>query len=159
MKQGLSAKSLLIAFGAVIVLYFAGFYGIEHLRHRKGPWEVRFGTGPNGVPFAEISQPALRISEVKLAFPGETSTNAAQTVRFERPTPGTAVPFGRVIYEDLTFLPGVVTLDLYGHEVELLPRTLILNRKSVPWRSGAVIELSRDGKPSKPPQPPAARER
>ena len=39
-------------------------------------------------------------------------------------------------------MPGTVTMDLFGHEVELLPRTLIVNKKEVPWKSNTAIELS-----------------
>jgi hypothetical protein len=62
-----------------------------------------------------------------------------------------------VIYEDLTFLPGVVTFDLFGHEVELLPRALIANKKQVPWKSGVTIDLWPTNKPAEPPRPPKAR--
>lgn len=157
MKPGFPIRSLLAVFGAVVVLYFSAFHGIEYLRHRKGPWEIQFATSADGVPFAEVRQPALRISSVRLVFPGEVSADPPTTIRFERPVPVTPVPFGRVLYEDLTFLPGVVTLDLFGHEIELVPRTLMLNRKAIPWRSGAVIEVSRDLKPARPPQTPAER--
>ena len=42
------------------------------------------------------------------------------TVEFDRPRK--AAVFGRVIYEDLMQLPGVVTFNLFGHEVELMRR-------------------------------------
>ena len=35
----------------------------------------------------------------------------------------------------VTVLPGTVTLEFAGHEVELLPRTLYLNRRPHPWQS------------------------
>jgi hypothetical protein len=59
-----------------------------------------------------------------------------------------------VIYEDLTFLPGVVTFDLLGHEVELLPRALVVNKKLVEWQSGMTVDLWPTNKPAEPPQPP-----
>jgi hypothetical protein len=63
------------------------------------------------------------------------------------------VIFGRVLYEDLTILPGVVTFDLFGHEIELLPRTLIINKKEIPWKSESVLELWPTNKPVQPPKP------
>jgi hypothetical protein len=44
-----------------------------------------------------------------------------------------ALPFGECIYQDLMFLPGVVTMNLLGHEIELMPRTLVIDKKEVPW--------------------------
>ena len=155
MKLGRPFQILIALFALVLALYLASFHGLEYLRHRKGPWSVRFDATTDGTPFAEISQPRLGINSVRLIFPGETFTNAAETIHFALPEPTHPVPFGRVIYEDLTFLPGVVTFDLFGHEIELVPRTLVVNRKAIPWRPGAMIELARDRKPATPPQPPA----
>jgi len=31
------------------------------------------------------------------------------------------------------FLPGVVTMNLLGHEIELMPRTLVIDKKEIPW--------------------------
>lgn len=159
MKLGRPWRIALTLFAVVFALYLGGYHGIEHLRHRKGPWSVRFDAAPDGSPFAEISQPRLGIAGVRLVFVGETFTNRAETISFARPEPLRAVPFGRVIYEDLTFLPGVVTLDLFGHEIELVPRILVVNRKAIPWRSEATITLRRENKPATPPQPPEANAR
>lgn len=155
MKPGRPFQILIAFFALVLALYLASFHGVEYLRHRKGPWSVRFDRMADGTPFAEISQPHLGITGARLLFRGEIFTNAAETVAFVQPGPARPVPFGRVIYEDLTFLPGVVTFDLFGHEIELVPRILVVNRKAIPWRPGAVVEVAREGKPATPPQPPA----
>jgi len=125
-------------------LYFGGYFGVEHLRHRKGPWEVEF-LATNGAPAIRISQPALGLSNVVVVLANEPLAPgfAGSTASFAEPrnTPY-AVPHGRVIFEDLTFLPGTVTFDLHGHGIELLPRMLILNRRQVAWRSGEVHTLT-----------------
>jgi len=157
MRSSFPAKAVLIVFGVVTALYFAAFRGIEYLRVRKGPWEVAFGGDTEGNATLTVSQPALGLSGVRIVARGERATNAQAVVRFDvvkRP-----VPDGRVIYEDLTFLPGVVTFDFHGHEVELLPRTLIVNKRLVPWQSGATVELWPTNKPAEPPQPPKPRRR
>jgi hypothetical protein len=51
------------------------------------------------------------------------------------------LPFGELLYQDPTFLPGTVTMRLFGHVVELLPRVLTVDKKEYPWQSGAVIQL------------------
>jgi len=157
MRSGFPAKTAVIVFAVVTVLYVVVFQGIEYLRARKGPWEVAFGGDSEGNATLTVSQPALGVSGVRIVARGERATNAQATVRFDqvqRP-----VPDGRVIYEDLTFLPGVVTFDFHGHEVELLPRSLIVNKRLVPWQNGATVDLWPTNKPAEPPQPPKTRSR
>ncbi|MFM1770696.1 MAG: hypothetical protein RJA22_3225 [Verrucomicrobiota bacterium] len=152
MRAGITPKSIALAFVIVAALYFGVFAGIEHLRHRQGPWQATFALTPAGEPTVTLQQAHRGLTDVRLVFHGETTTNAPGTVRFDRVQQ--AALFGRVIYEDLTFLPGVVTFDLFGHEVELLPRALIVNRRAVGWTNGMTIELWPTNKPAQPPQPP-----
>ncbi len=42
---------------------------------------------------------------------------------------------------DTTFLPGTVTFELFGHEIELLPRALIIDRQEHAWQPNAAINL------------------
>ena len=159
MPSAFSPKSIALLFVAVLGLYLATFYGIERARLRKGPWEVDFQTNGSGNAMVVVSQPRLGLAAVKIVFHGEhpTATNLPARVSFDRVKLPT--PFGRVIYEDLTFLPGVVTFDLFGHEIELLPRTLIANKRQVPWQSGATVDLWPTNKPAEPPQPPKPKNR
>lgn len=131
------------AFGLALLLYAAAFWWIEHTRHRKGAWDVRF-TSTNGTPALVIHQPRVGVTNVTLLFPGKTMTHAAATVRFDaaRPVPFD-LPFGQCIFLDTTFLPGTVTMRLFAHEVELLPRTLILDHRERAWRAGEVISVGR----------------
>ena len=43
--------------------------------------------------------------------------------------------------------------DFFGHEIELLPRTLYINRKAHPWNSNEAITLSAADKPAALPEP------
>lgn len=155
MKSGVTPKSIVLLFPIVLVAYLGVFYGLEHLRHRKGPWEVEFRTNSQGEPTILVSQRDAGLNGATLVFHGEQTTNDPGRVVFDRVQQKAA--FGKVIYEDLTFLPGVVTFDLFGHEVELLPRTLIVNKKEIPWTSGAIIDLWPTNKPAEPPHPPKKR--
>lgn len=136
----------------VLAFYFGGFHGLEYLRVRKGPWELTFEPTSGGVagsaPVIVVNQPASGVSAVKLVFHGEHATNAPGTVRFDGVEKNAI--FGELIYEDLTFLPGVVTFNVFGHELELMPRVLVVNRREVPWQSGAVIDLWPTNKPAVP---------
>jgi hypothetical protein len=44
---------------------------------------------------------------------------------------------------DPTFLPGTLTFRLFGHEIELLPRVLMLDHQEHLWRSDEVIRLGK----------------
>ena len=136
-------KQALAVFGVCTVIYLGGFWAAQHWRARRGPWEVTFGTAPSGIPLVEIAESRLGISGVQLLFPGTNAPPSAGpvTVRFDQPARRGDPPFGRVKFLDTTFLPGTVTFDLFGHEVELLPRTLIVDKREIPWRPGQRLEL------------------
>lgn len=137
-------KQALAMLGVCAVLYFGGFWAMQHWRARRGPWEVTFQTTGEGVPQLTLAAPGLGVSNVQVVFPGTNlpALKAPVLVRFDDPARGAAVPFGRVKFLDTTFLPGTVTFELFGHEIELLPRTLIVDKQEHPWRSGERIELS-----------------
>lgn len=136
-------RQALAVLGVCAVLYFGGFWAMQHWRARRGPWEVTFQTTGPGFPQLTIAAPKLGVSNVLLVFPGTNlpAPKAPVLVRFDDPARVAAVPFGRVKFLDTTVLPGTVTLDLFGHEIELLPRTLIVNKREHPWRNGERLEL------------------
>jgi hypothetical protein len=133
-------KHAALAFVIALVGYLF-FYGCDaHLRARKGPWIVNFQASTNGEPLLVIDQPALNIhTQVLLA--GEKATNTPGVALFKSPQ-HLNTPFGRVRFHDLTYLPGTITLDVYGHEIELLPRTLVLNTREVGWTNGITYVLT-----------------
>lgn len=153
MKQTITLKSVLITFIVTVVFYLCAYNGLQYLQTRRGPWEATFATDDAGHPAITLDQPKLNISSVELLFLGETvdRTNLSERVFFDKPRK--PAPFGTVIYDDLMFLPGVVTLDVFGHEIEFLPRTLIINKKEYPWNSDTTIELSASNKPPVRPKP------
>jgi hypothetical protein len=133
-------KHAAIAFAIALVGYVL-FYGCDsHLRSRKGPWVVSFQANTNGEPLLVIDQPFLKI-HTQILLAREKATNAPGVVEFKSPQ-HLQTPFGRVRFHDLTYLPGTVTLDVYGHEVELLPRTLVLNTKEVGWTNDITYVLA-----------------
>ena len=137
-------KHLVAAFLLAALLYAAGFALDQHLRTRHGPWAVTFTREPSGDPALVIQQRPLGIRDVKIVFGGESASHRVETVSFDRP--GETLPFGRVKFDDLTVLPGTVTIEFAGHEIELLPRTLYLNRRSRPWENGVAITLKSEDK-------------
>ena len=155
MKPAAAAKPFLIVFLVVLALYLGSFHGLEFFRHRKGPWQLDFSANNQSEPIVVIRQPANQITNLTLVFHEEKVTNNAGSVSFGKVKQ--PVPFGRLLYQDLTFLPGVLTFDFYGHEIEILPRVLVVNKKEFPWRSGTTIDLWPTNKPATPPQPPKQR--
>src|SRR5664279_4008047 len=135
MKPQGPAKHLIVAFLLALVGYIFIYQTIEHQRTRKGPWQVSFTQGTASAPTLIITQPRLGITNVQISFPGETLpvTNSQPTTTtlffaLPRPVPYD-VPFGKCVFMDATFLPGTITFELFGHEIELLPRALIIDRK------------------------------
>lgn len=144
MKSGSSIKHFLTAFLIAGLGYFVVFHAVEGLRADKGPWQVSFTSNSNGDATIVIDQPGLAIKNVHITFPDSKSNRAGSPVvyTFNQPTNTPfAVPFGECKLMDLRFLPGTVTLQLYGHEIELLPRALMINRQEYPWRQNGVIKL------------------
>jgi hypothetical protein len=147
MKSG-AWKHFALAGILAMALYVVSYSSIEYLRQRKGGWQVMFSSDASGEPAVRVTQPALSLTDIQFRFPGEkiSASNLHQTIVFDHPI--TNVPFGRVVFIDTTFLPGTVTFDLFGHEVELLPRVLIVNKREVPWQSNQSLNFSPDEKRS-----------
>ena len=138
------AKQFILVFLLVLAGYIICYQGIEHRRTHNGPWRVTFTTGSNDVPTIVIHQPRLTIANVQIRFAGETlrPTNAPATLVFSEPKPVPyEVPFGKCVFMDTTFLPGTVTFQLFGHEIELLPRALVIDRQEHRWEPDSEIAL------------------
>ena len=147
MKREGALRQFLIIFLVAAAAYGVLFAVIEKMRGRRGPWQVSFGEAA-GAPAIVIDQPRLGITNVTLVFEGLPAERSPlhplqrPPWRFAeaRPVPFD-VPYGRVIFLDTTFLPGTVTLQLFGHEIEFIPRVLVLDHEEHAWRCGEVIRL------------------
>ena len=147
MKSRGAARHFIFAFLIALIGYALFYYGIEHRRARKGAWQVAFTNNAEGVPALIINQSKLALTNVQVLFAGETMSGAHRggVMRFDQPQPVPCdVPFGKCVFMDLTFLPGTVTLQLFGHEIELLPRVLMIDHEEHPWRSESVTTLRRE---------------
>ena len=146
MNSGGLLKHVVLAFVIAVILYAVFFYGIEHRRMVNGPWRVTFTNDTAGVPELIVTQPKLKISNLKLDFPNNKlpPTNSNSLMMFDTPKEVPfPVPFGQCIFMDTTFLPGTITFNLFGYEIELLPRVLIIDKKEYPWQSNTNITLIR----------------
>ena len=135
-------KHFALAFIIALVLYFFAYHAIEHRRTRNGAWLVTF-TNRSAAPALVINEPQLHISDVTIVFPGQSASFTNQTIRFNPPQPVPFdLPFGQCIFDDPTCPPGTIVIVAFGHEIELLPRTLTLDRREHIWQSGEVIVLT-----------------
>jgi hypothetical protein len=133
-----------------LALYILAFASMQSCRTSKGPWELVFFSDNTGTPGLLITQPKLNISE-RVIFTDRKlpQNNLTRERRFDDPTK-TNAPFGEIIFQDLTFLPGTVTFNFFGHEIELLPRVLTIDKQEHAWKNGEVISVAGPGKSSRP---------
>ena len=127
----------------VIVGYFVVFNWVERRRFVKGPWKLTFSQ-TNGSPMLLINQTTLGISNVTLVFSGvPVTTNTSETVAFGQ---GRAVPFdlpfGKCVFLDPLFLPGTAVCEVFGHQIQVMPRVLTIDGVERPWSSGEAISLT-----------------
>jgi hypothetical protein len=145
MKKNRSLRTLALLFVAVLAFYVIAYAWIEHRRSRQGPWQVLFTNDSSGAPLVVIDQPFLAISNVQIRFADAAlPTNfSGKKITFARPRPVPyELPFGECIFMDTTFQPGSVVLRVQGHEVQLLPRVLTVDRQEHAWRSGEALSAS-----------------
>lgn len=146
MKPDGFIKQAAAVFAIALVIYICGYTAIEHRRTRNGPWQVAFTNDSSGAPAILINQPQLAITNVVITFPGEKMvplTNAATPLAFAQPRAVPFnVPFGKCVFMDATSLPGTIAFELFGHEIQLLPRVLTIDKTEQPWQSGARLTLN-----------------
>jgi hypothetical protein len=143
-------KHLSVAFALALGLYVVGFAWLEHRRHRLGPWDVTFIQAGQMSPRVVINQPALEIRDVQIEFATPATPTASTNVQIRfagaRPVPF-PVPFGECVFLDPLFLPGTVTLELFGHRVQMLPRTLSIDGQEHGWQPGMRLRVEAEKAP------------
>ena len=133
------------AFGLVLLCYVL-IYGCDrHLRFKNGPWELHFSRESDSTPRLVINQAALGITNVTLRLEGEIVRLDPILVQFQD-SEAVKIPYGKVLGFYRSYFPGMIRLDLFGHEVEIRQRALILNFDEREWQSGEVISLKPEQK-------------
>ncbi len=126
-----------------LVGYFSVFTWVENNRRKDGPWEITF-TQVDNSPALLVNHAKLGLTNITIVFPDAVATtNASQTVRFEhgRVAPFD-LPFGECVFLDTLFLPGTVTVKVFSHEIQVMPRTMTINRVEHAWSPGEKILLT-----------------
>jgi hypothetical protein len=146
MKTANPLRHVVYAFLIALVIYVIFYFGIENRRTHNGPWKVSFVNETN-TPTLIINQPTLNITDLRIIFPNDTPTNTFTNVpslTFDQPREWPFdVPFGQCVFEDTTFLPGTLAFKILGHEVQLMPRVLTIDRREYAWQSHATIALNK----------------
>ena len=144
MKSDGPIKHFILAFLLAVICYAFFYHNIENRRTRKGPWEITFTNDASGNPSLFINQPKLAITNTQIVFIDQRVAKpfTPATLVFSQPRPVPFdLPLGECVFMDTTFLPGTVTLQLFEHEIELLPRVLVVDRQEHPWLSESTITL------------------
>ena len=135
-------KPVLGVFVITLILYLVGYNWIESRRHDKGPWKLTFMLQESGMPGILVEQAELGIKPVLIQFNVNSDflkelkiSDSGDSILFELEKEVFELPFGELSYRDPTFLPGVVTLKVFGSTIECLPRTLVINQKELVWNS------------------------
>src|SRR5882724_6389738 len=129
MKSDRPYRHFVIPLMLAVLIYVVAYCGISHLRNRKGPWQIEFTHTSTNAPMLLINQSALGITNVQVTFAPAAQSAFTNSVRlnFVQPKPVPYdLPFGQCIFMDTTFLPGTLTMRVFGHELELLPRVMII---------------------------------
>jgi hypothetical protein len=143
MKSSGPLKHFILAFVIAIALYLLSYNFIENRRTRNGPWRVTF-TNESRSPALVINEPKLKIANLKIVFVGESIPSTNTSLVFAQPQPVPFdVPFGKCVFEDTTFQPGTIVFELFGHEVQLLPRTLTIDKQDHAWQSDETISVNK----------------
>jgi len=145
MKSDHLFRHLAVPFVIAVLVYVVFYTGIEYRRNHKGPWQVEFTKDATGAPALVINQTKLSITNVQISFPGENEQTNPQVTSFAFSQPRDVpyeVPFGKCVFMDTTFLPGTIVFDLFGHEIQLIPRVRTIDGKEIPWKANMMIPVA-----------------
>lgn len=128
---------------AAIAIYLIAWNGLEFMRARHGPWSFEFSRRSPDELALTVNQSSLGIEGFEIVVDGVDGIEefeGSETVVFDGVA--SSLPVGSVRYHDLMILPGVITIELYGNEIEFLPRTLYVNREEVAWTQEKPVRLA-----------------
>ena len=134
--------ALLYLFLGTLISYILLWKGMEHLRLHNGPWVVNFRTDTNSTARLTINNHKKGITNAVISIANIPVQNTIVNKDVSFTNVNEELPFGKFIYHDLMFLPGVVTFSAFGNEIELMKRALIVNRKEIPWSPAPDLKIS-----------------
>jgi hypothetical protein len=150
MNRDRLSHHLLIAFLLALALYVVGYWFIESRRIVQTPWRVSFEpAGPDHIEVV-VRQETLGLGPVRIRVATTNSTLPvpAPEVAFNTPKPVPfPVPGGQCVFQDTTFLPGTVVLEIAGVAIQMLPRALTIGTNEFAWSTNRLIVVPAAGLP------------
>ena len=140
-KSSNPARHFILAFIIAAVGYFALYQLDSYLRLHRGAWQVTFAREASGAPSLTINEPKLGIANVRIVLAGETVPAEKLPVTVVCDQPFLSLPFGELAFHDVTYLPGTIVLNAFGHGIQLIPHALTIDRSEVAWESGKTYQL------------------
>jgi hypothetical protein len=142
MKRDHLTYHLGIAFLLALALYVAGFWFIESRRVAESPWVVGFQTAADGQIVIDVRQASLELGPVEICIDTTNKIGAVarQEMVFNTPKPVPfAVPGGRCVFQDATFLPGTIALEISGVAIQFLPRAFTIGTNEYAWTTNRCV--------------------
>jgi hypothetical protein len=136
-------KAFLLVGVITLIVYVVVFSWVENNRRKHGPWEITF-TEVDNSPALLVNHAQLGLANITIIFSGvPVTTNSPQTIRFEhgRVAPFD-LPFGKCVFLDTLFLPGSVTVEVFDHQIQVFPRTMMIDHAEHAWLPGEKILLT-----------------
>jgi hypothetical protein len=139
------SRHLLVAFALAVILYVTGYWLIESRRILHTPWQVRFTAEPHTHSLLlTVAQQSLKLgpTQIRIPFSATNTLPAPAEFCFDqiRPVPF-PVPGGQCVFQDATFMPGTVALEIAGVPVQLLPRILTVGTNEHSWVQTYPVEV------------------
>ena len=136
----------LFGLAAVLFLLFVVF---SQFRFYSNAWAVTFEVS-EGQTSLDIASGKFKGHRLQILFPHPATVQSIppQTVVFWRKEAAAQIPFGKVEFVSPRPSPGRVTLLVLGHEIDLRPQAVYLDRMEYKLDSNRIIRLL----PAPPPE-------
>ena len=132
-------KLIIILLITLLVVIAAFIFIIKPIRERS-PWNIKFEIS-DGIPSIYISNNTPMVPATKIIFSNEKiNRDLSENIAFEKHNIN-KIPFGEITFTDVTLFPGRITLKLFNHEIDILPRALIIDKKEYKWGERLIIDL------------------
>jgi hypothetical protein len=145
-----------ILFGCAAAFLFL-YLAFSQFKFYSNAWSVTFEVS-DGQTSLDITSGKFKGNRLLIFFPHAATVQATppQTVVFWKKEAAAQVPFGHVDFVSPRPSPGRVTFRVLGHEVDLRPQAVYLDRIEYKLDSNRIIRLLPAPPPEpEPPAPPA----
>jgi hypothetical protein len=104
------------------------------------PWQITFRANDAGHIDIHIKNRSLKIDDVVVKTNTAVPANFRDTEVVIRR--GFKLPVGKVVFSDLTTLPGRVTFDIDAHSIDIMERGIVLDGKDITWQQAMEKAVS-----------------